>query len=764
MQSRLIFSAIFSLLILALAGCAFEARRHYKVLGRAVAWLDIACIPPILGNLIIVLSSNRTLSLVGSYIYFVGMDFFIYELFSFTTVYCQEKKKLPKLLKWVRVLLLVDAVQILLNPFTGHVFDLEPILYEKDIYYLLIPYWGQAFHRIAVYGVFLVVFIAFIITTKRTSKIYRERYSVVLIVITLVAGIETYYIFSRVPIDRSMIGFGIFGVLIYYLSMHYRPLRFLDRILSGIVSNGSEAVFIFTPRGKCVWTNKEGCYLVGVKEDNCENAPELLEWLFDTKLRKGNWSEQIISGGGSSIKYYHLENRDVINEKKQYLGYYLKVRDITREQLKIKRDMYEATHDKLTGLYTKEYLYKVIANHLSSHADTDFVLLFVNIKNFKIVNDIFGTDFGDYALKCVSKFLKERLSDKCVYGRLGADNFGVLIPKEEFDVDRAEDILSRFAIKNDKADYPITVQIGAYEVTRDGGDVPLMFARARLALATITDEYNKHVAYYDDDIRKEILWNQEITAQLSDALKNRDIRPYLQPIADRDGNIVGAEALVRWIHKEHGFLAPFKFIPSLEKNGMIAEVDKYMWRCACEILAEWKKKGWDLFISVNISPKDFYYMDVPKYIRDLVSEFDLEPQKLRVEITETVMMNDTEKMIGILKKFREDGFIVEMDDFGSGYSSLNMLKDMPIDVLKIDMKFLGKSDNEKRADTIVKNVINLSLELGMTSLTEGVETLVQYNGLSQMGCKLFQGYYFSKPIPVEEFENLVMEKMSESKA
>ena len=197
---------------------------------------------------------------------------------------------------------------------------------------------------------------------------------------------------------------------------------------------------------------------------------------------------------------------------------------------------------------------------------------------------------------------------------------------------------------------------------------------------------------------------------------------------------------------------------------MIAEIDKYMWQCACEILADWQKKGWDLFISVNISPKDFYFMDVPKYIKQIVKEHDIDPHKFRVEITETVMMTDTDKMIGIMQEFREAGFIVEMDDFGSGYSSLNMLKDMPIDVLKIDMKFLGSSDNEKKADTIVKNVINLSLELGMTTLTEGVETQLQYNGLSNMGCKLFQGYYFSKPIPVDEFEKLVIERQSSKTA
>ena len=191
---------------------------------------------------------------------------------------------------------------------------------------------------------------------------------------------------------------------------------------------------------------------------------------------------------------------------------------------------------------------------------------------------------------------------------------------------------------------------------------------------------------------------------------------------------------------------------------MIAEVDKYMWRCACEILADWKKRGWDLFVSVNISPKDFYYLDVPKFIKSLVEEYDVDPKKLRVEITETVMVTDSDKVVSIMEEFLSYGFIVEMDDFGSGYSSLNMLKSLPVDVLKIDMNFLGKTDDEQKADTIVKNVINLAMELGMTALTEGVESIDQFDILSSMGCSLFQGYYFSKPIPLEDFDNLVIVK------
>ena len=255
-------------------------------------------------------------------------------------------------------------------------------------------------------------------------------------------------------------------------------------------------------------------------------------------------------------------------------------------------------------------------------------------------------------------------------------------------------------------------------------------------------------------MRQKVLWDQHITAQLSAALADGQIRPYLQAIADTNGKIIGAEALARWIHPTEGFLSPAKFIPVFEKNGMIVEVDRSMWRSACEIRARWQKDGIDLFISVNISPKDFYFMDVSAEIQELVKQYGVEPARLRIEITETVMMTDIENKMRILDELRKAGFIVEMDDFGSGYSSLNMLKDMPVDVLKIDMKFLSRTEDVLRAQTIVRNIINLSDDLGISALTEGVETEDQYHVLSDMGCRMFQGYYFSKPIPVSEFESL----------
>lgn len=759
MLSRYVYAGIFLFLIIALVLCAVDARRHHKELGKAVSNLDLAFIPPILGNAIIIIATRKWMALVGCYIYYIGMDLVIYEMVKFTEVYCkgtgQEGRKAPWWIKW---LLLSDAVQLLVNPFTKHAFDIEWIVYEGKIFYVLKPLAGQYVHRLIDYGIFLAVIGVYAYMTFRASRFIRERYSIIFITMVSVGVWETYYIFSKNPIDRSMIGFGTFGILAYYFSIHYRPLRLLDKMLSGIVSNGKDACFIFSPRGRCIWINKAAGLLVGLSEDNCEKAPDALAYLFNTKLRRGNWTEQHMTGAGDSIKYYLFENKDVLNEKGKTTGYYLKVSDITNEQLRIRKELFEATHDRLTGLYTKDHLFKLIKQTVNVHKDTDYMILYININSFKVVNDIFGNDFGDHAIKCFTDKMKETFSKKCLLGRISGTNFGVLVPKDEFDPEVIENELALIKIKLDSATYPITSQIGAYEVNREDGDVATMLANARIALATIENDDSVHIAYYDDKLRNEILWNQEITAQLADAIKNRDLRPYLQPIADSDGNIVGCEALVRWIHKDHGFLAPFKFIPSLEKNGLIVEVDKYMWRCACEILSEWKKRGWNIFVSVNISPKDFYYLDVPQYIKELVDEYGLDPNQLRVEITETVMVNDADKIVSIMQEFRDYGFIVEMDDFGSGYSSLNMLKSLPVDVLKIDMNFLGKTDDEQKADTIVKNVINLAMDLGITSLTEGVETQGQYGVLADMGCKLFQGYYFSKPIPTDEFEELVIVK------
>lgn len=755
---RLAFVLIFAVLIVTLAVCGIASYRSKKPIGRAVSFICISLIPPVLGNMIIVGTHVRTFALIGCYTYYIGMDIIMFALIRFTYEYCSVVNSHIRktLLKVIYILLCLDVVQMLLNPFFGHAFSLQEIEAYGEPYFQMIPLLGQTYHRMVCYGALAVVMLIFIVTCLKVPNIYRERYTVILVSLFIGTLWQTFYIFSRTPIDRSMIGFAVFGLLIFHFSIYYRPLRLLDNMLADIVSDMREAVFLFGHEGKCIWVNDPAQAFTGIEENDYERAGEILEEKFsEAKSLPEDTDTEFITGMGDSAEYYIL-TRGMFNDSKgRKIGTYVRVRDITSEKRRMELEIFETNHDSLTGVYTKEYAIKKISERLARHELKDYYLASISICNFKLFNDVFGRDFGDYALTQVAEWMQRYSDDRCIYGRMSGDTFGSCLPKEMLIPEILEEDLSSFKVKKGNIEHHLIINIGLYEIEEEDADVSVMFDRAFLAVDSIKDNYKKHVALFDKQLRDKILWNQELSSELNKAIEEDQIFPYLQPIVDRDGRIVGAEALVRWIHPEHGFMSPAVFIPVFEENGMIVDLDKHIWQYACKILSGWKETHPELFISVNVSPKDFYLTDVLADIRGLVREYDVSPGNLRIEVTETSMMNNTDEKIQVLDDFRKLGFIVEMDDFGSGYSSLNMLKDMPVDILKIDMKFLGKSSDEEKASVIVKNVIKLIEELGIISLTEGVETKEQFEMLSGFGCMLFQGYHFSKPVPQSDFEKLI---------
>lgn len=746
--------AVLALLIIGLAACVRQSRKSKRSMASSVAMMIGALILPVTGNLVIILSSNKLLSTLGYFTYFLGMNVVMFALARFTFKYC----RLPSPREWVRWvvcgLLIVDAVQLLCNPILHHAFELEAVEVAGAPYYKLIPYLGQTFHRLVCYGIFFASIVIFCWKMISAPRLYFERYAVIFFSMAAVGIWETFYIFSRSPIDRSMIGFGCFGLLVYYFAVYYKPIRLLDRMMAQVASQMFQGVFFFDAVGRCVWVNRVGREVFQIENDNFEPSAELLARLFGD-ISGEEWTRHDVIQEGGEKRYYLLEKHSIEDSRGKMAGSFLSVFDETEQQKAMEKDRYNATHDALTGLYSREYLYERVRETIDANPDKTYMICFVDIADFKLVNDIFGRDFGDYALKCTADSIRSNMRPGCLYGRMSGDTFGMCIQKEHFDPAMAEKSLENFIVRQDEKEYHLIMHQGVYEANERKLDVSVMFDRAHMALESIKDEFNAHLAYYDDAMRKSVLWNQRMAEELPEAIRQRQIRPYLQAIVDSEGKPAGAEALVRWIHPSEGFLAPYRFIPVLEKNGMIAQVDKYMWRCACEILAGWKDNN--LFISINVSPKDFYFMDVVGELCGLVKEYDVEPSRLRVEITETVVMTDEAKRLRVLNELRAAGFIVEMDDFGSGYSSLNMLKDMPVDVLKIDMAFLRKAEDDERARTILSSIMEMTSKLKLSSITEGVETEEQYRSLKDMGCGMFQGYYFAKPVDVETFEAYLAE-------
>lgn len=377
-----------------------------------------------------------------------------------------------------------------------------------------------------------------------------------------------------------------------------------------------------------------------------------------------------------------------------------------------------------------------------------------DIKGFKMVNDIYGTKTGDEILINIARQIEAKSSEGTIYGRLGNDKFGLMMRRENYREEIFSEDVQRMTHLDKDMFYPIIVHVGVYEVTDKRIPVSVMFDRAFMALSTIKNDMQKRVAYYDSNLREDMLWEQRIAGSIEEGLEKEQIIPYMQPQVTTEGVIQGVELLARWMHPTEGFLKPRRFLSTLEKNGFVVRLDQFMWERACRTIKRWEKMGWsDLYISVNISPVDFFFIDVVETLKDLVNKYDVDPKKLRLEITETTMMHDAKRRIEVIDRLREVGFIVEMDDFGNGFSSLNMLKDIPIDVMKIDMTFLDETRDISRANEILESIIALAKKLEIPVIIEGVETVEQVRALADMGCNMFQGYYYARAVPIDEFED-----------
>ena len=709
----------------------------------------ISLLPPVIGNLIIIVAHTEDFALFGRYLYAVGIDITMCCLLAFTLQYCGlEWNK-----KWRAILtgcVALDIVQFLCNPIFGHAFAPDVMIVDGAPYYNVHSYIGRNLHLLLIYAIMAVVLFILLFNMIRGARIYSEKYSIIFLLLISTGAWEVFYIFSRTPVKSSVIAYGIFGILVFYFSLYYRPMRLLDRLLADVASGLTDGLFFFDRDGKCLWADGHGIQLIGGEVSDASHYLDRINQMFpNLDFEKGEWRCRRALGD----RHYDLAKHTVFDARKRVLGSVLSIQDETENEIALQKERYIANHDVLTGLYTKKHLFDRIRERIDANPDETYYIAYMDINNFKLVNDVFGQEFGDYALQAIAGDLRKNLPPTSLYGRIGGDTFGACLSSDQFDAERAERFTSQFKVVKDSITHSVAVHEGVYEVTDRDIDVSVMFDRAKMALQTVKADYKKHIALYDDAMRERALRNQNIAHELPGALANRDVRPYLQAIVDAGGKVIGAETLVRWIHPERGFLSPAQFIPVLEQNGMIADVDRYMWRSAGETLKRWEALGReDLFISVNVSPKDFYFMDVREALNEIVAEYGIPASRLRIEITETMMMNDDAVKIEILRNLKKDGFVIEMDDFGSGYSSLNLLKDMPVDIVKIDMMFINDMQNLSRTSIILQNLINMMNELGLAPISEGVETQEQYGILSRMGCGMFQGYLFAKPMPVEEFE------------
>lgn len=494
------------------------------------------------------------------------------------------------------------------------------------------------------------------------------------------------------------------------------------------------------------------CYLVFLVQITSQNE---FSSFAETYMRWTSWADENLNQLYQD-EYFQIQqmNNQLINTQRSLMKANRKLQEALQEVRAANDTIAVLEQDELTGFYRAAAFYRR-CDELLAEKKTAFDMIVLDISRFKLINEVFGRKAGDTLLGRIALFLMGIPdAEQGIFARISADTFCILIPSGLYFYERLKKELPGFT---DSYPLPIRVQvrIGVYTAEEEPIPAEQICDRVRLALDLARTRGESGIAFYDQKLHQKLIRENEILDGIDDALKNHEFQVYLQRKVDiATGIIIGAEALVRWIHPEKGMIPPNDFIPLLEKEGYVYAVDCYIWEETCRLLKMRRDAGLPVVpISVNVARGDLYEKDLLDVLDRMLEKYEIDPQMLRLEIIERAYARDSEYIFQVLTKLKERGFLIEMDDFGMGESSLSMVAGMPVDVLKLDRCFLIANLNDKRHIEVIRFIVNLAGMLEMRIIAEGVETQEQAELLLEMGCPYAQGYYYGRPQPAEDFFN-----------
>lgn len=446
---------------------------------------------------------------------------------------------------------------------------------------------------------------------------------------------------------------------------------------------------------------------------------------------------------GDKVNYNQVYYALVDDEEGEKRHILMGFRDIDRRR--------KADIDDLTGVYTRSAFFRRATKILEENPDEVYDVMMSDIVDFKQINETYGVKVGDSILAYMGSQMVPENANGTIMGRYGGDQFVTLIKHDR--LAKMREVPENMMIKPGDDLPKYITKFGIYEYVDRKLPIVAMCDYAHIALNSIKHKYGSLFAVYNDTFAKGLENQRRIEASMHQALSEEQFKVYYQPKHEAvTGKIIGAEALIRWIHPEYGFMSPGDFIPLFEQNGFVTETDMYVWRRTCQNLKRWMDKGINVVpVSVNASKLDFVQTDIIGTLNEYVNENGISPELIHVEVTESLMEEDMHKLTTTLSDIKKGGYKIELDDFGSGYSSINVLSTIPIDVVKLDMSFVQQINDTKRAK-VLSACINLAKNLGYETVSEGVETKEQNDMLKIFGVDSIQGYYYSKPLPEDEFE------------
>lgn len=673
-----------------------------------------------------------------------------YLAFSFNHAFTNTTKKLGFIKEFYFILCFIDSVLLLANARVNVIFDLVPAHTKAGFFYWGIEYTSKfGFHKL-VCAILSFSSLALLISSIVKAPSYNKvKYVTILTSESLV--LIANYVFNslNLPLNISLLMLVASSIFIAnYVNKDFSAPVLIGP-LSAITESINDIIFCYDSSENLIYANSAAKNVFKKSNDNLENFAKE----FRQNFLKNRPTELSLKLENGEERYYITEYKDFFISNSN-IGSYLRLQDKTKETLESRRKNYIATHDLLTGLFNRSGFFKKMQEALYQNTFKNPILICTNIKDFKLINTIYSEQVGDSVLQNQTEVMKRLPGHKkSIIGRIADDKFAILMEKQDFDKDIFEEVFNEVSCIIEKTLYNIQIVAGIYEIYDKKDTVQSIYDKAKISLDAIKDSDNQIFSFYNPSMMEKMLKEKDIVNDFEKSLNEKQFSIQLQPVIDNDGNVLGAESVVRWNNPKYEDLTPSSFLDVLERTSLIYKLDVYVWELVAKKLHEWKERGFsDRFISVNVSSKDKFFIDIIKTFSELIKKYDISPQNFKVEIRETAMLENPEKTIAIFSQLKKLGIKVYIDNFGTGFSSLNVLKDFIADGIKMDTSFLSESKVSGKNKIILQTMISMSSDLGMEFIAKGVESENQMLALSKMDCKLFQGFYFSKPLPVKTYE------------
>lgn len=673
-----------------------------------------------------------------------------YLTFSFNHAFTNTTKKLGFIKEFYFILCFIDSVLLLANARVNVIFDLVPAHTKAGFFYWGIKYTSKfGFHKL-VCAILSFSSLALLISSIVKAPSYNKiKYVTILTSESLV--LIANYVFNSLdlPLNISLLMLVTSSIFIAnYVNKDFSSPVLIGP-LSAITESINDVIFCYDSSENLIYANSAAKNVFKKSNDNLENFAKE----FRQNFLKSRPSELSLKLENGEERYYITEYKDFFISNSN-IGSYLRLQDKTKETLESRRKNYIATHDLLTGLFNRSGFFKKMQEALYQNTFKNPILICTNIKDFKLINTIYSEQVGDFVLQNQTEVMKRLPGHKkSIIGRIADDKFAILMEKQDFDKDIFEEVFNEVSCIIEKTLYNIQIVAGIYEIYDKKDTIQSIYDKAKISLDAIKDSDNQIFSFYNPSMMEKMLKEKDIVNDFEKSLNEKEFSIQLQPVIDKEGNVLGAESVVRWNNPKYEDLTPSSFLDVLERTSLIYKLDVYVWELVAKKLHEWKKRGFaDRFISVNVSSKDKFFIDIIKTFSELIKKYDISPQNFKVEIRETAMLENPEKTIAIFSQLKKLGIKVYIDNFGTGFSSLNVLKDFIADGIKMDTSFLSESKVSGKNKIILQTMISMSSNLGMEFIAKGVESENQMLALSKMDCKLFQGFYFSKPLPVKTYE------------